>query len=231
MAKGATGEMGAPAPAAPSAAEGGRDSGLAILAIGILAYVGETMLHEAVGHGGLCLATGGRVTLLDPLGMRCSVVAPAMVSGAAGFGNWAVLAAPLAPAWAWRAALVLAGIALYYGFRRLLAVEYARMTGPSGAVPARLRRLVLLPTAAAVVALAAASLSPTGRATALELAFGCTVVVGASLLGLPGLSRPPHEPAPAPARITGSVPLAIAALVIAAAFIAIIGPGVDLSGF
>src|SRR5436309_5051522 len=58
-----------------------------------------------------------------------------VVSGAAGFGDWAVLTAALAPAWAWRAALVLAGIALYYGFLHILAVEYARLTGPSGAAP------------------------------------------------------------------------------------------------
>ncbi|HEY5106028.1 MAG TPA: hypothetical protein VII73_04545 [Caulobacteraceae bacterium] len=61
------------APSAP------RDSLSALLCLGVLAYVGETLLHEAVGHGGMCLATGGRVTALAPLWMRCSVVTPVMI--------------------------------------------------------------------------------------------------------------------------------------------------------
>jgi len=274
-------ETGATATGNPGGEAIGRDSALTIMAIGVLVYVGSTMLHEAVGHGTLCLATGGRITLLDPLGMRCSVVTPAMVaagplanlaggalawlalrkaprasgnaryflwlsmvfdlliaagymvvSGATGFGDWAVLAAPLAAAWVWRAGLVLAGIALYYGFLRLVAVEYDRLTSHSGAAPARLRRLALFPTlAAAVVAGAAAALSPTGKATALELAFGTTVVVGVSLLAIPDLvGRRKQEPAPTPARITPSVPWTLAALVVAAVFVAVIGPGIDLSG-
>ena len=51
-----------------------------LMAIGVLAYVGSMLLHEVVGHGGLCILTGGHVTLLNPLGMRCSVIAPAMVA-------------------------------------------------------------------------------------------------------------------------------------------------------
>jgi hypothetical protein len=51
-----------------------------LAALGIVAYVAETMLHEAAGHGGACLATGGRIDLLAPLFMRCSVVSPVMVA-------------------------------------------------------------------------------------------------------------------------------------------------------
>ena len=52
---------------------------LSLAALGVLAYVAETLVHEAVGHGGVCLASGGALTLLAPLYMRCSVVTAAMI--------------------------------------------------------------------------------------------------------------------------------------------------------
>jgi hypothetical protein len=80
------------------AADAPRDSALVVLGLGVVAYVAATMLHEALGHGLVCLATGGRVTLLYPLGMRCSVVGPLMVAAGpatnlvAGALCWFVLA-------------------------------------------------------------------------------------------------------------------------------------------
>src|SRR5665213_3716974 len=56
-----------------------RDDSATIFALGILAYCLETMLHEGVGHGGLCLAQGHHITLLTPLWMRCDAVTPLMV--------------------------------------------------------------------------------------------------------------------------------------------------------
>src|SRR5580693_7728641 len=65
-----------------SVAEG--DSLPTILAIGVLAYVGETVGHELLGHGGVCLLDGGRITALAPLWMRCSVhTIPMVVAGPA----------------------------------------------------------------------------------------------------------------------------------------------------
>ena len=49
-----------------------RDDTPTLLAAGVLAYVAETMLHEAAGHGGVCLAEGHRLLALAPLWMRCS---------------------------------------------------------------------------------------------------------------------------------------------------------------
>jgi len=55
-----------------------------IAAIGILAYVAETVGHELVGHGGLCLLSGGRITALAPLWMRCSIqTIPVVAAGPA----------------------------------------------------------------------------------------------------------------------------------------------------
>jgi len=49
-----------------------RDDIATLMAIGLVAYVCETLLHEAVGHGGMCLASGYRVTAIAPLWMHCS---------------------------------------------------------------------------------------------------------------------------------------------------------------
>lgn len=53
---------------------------LSLAALGVLAYVAETLVHEAVGHGGVCMASGGSLTFLAPLYMRCSVVTAAMIA-------------------------------------------------------------------------------------------------------------------------------------------------------
>ena len=50
-----------------------------LAAAGVLAYVTETVGHELIGHGGACLASGGAITALAPLWMRCSVVTDGMV--------------------------------------------------------------------------------------------------------------------------------------------------------
>lgn len=44
---------------------------LTIAAIAVLAALTVTVSHEAVGHGGVCLAIGGRVTLLTSSLFRC----------------------------------------------------------------------------------------------------------------------------------------------------------------
>jgi hypothetical protein len=51
----------------------GQANPLTLAALGILAYVMETVLHEAGGHGSVCLLTQGHITMLAPLFMRCSV--------------------------------------------------------------------------------------------------------------------------------------------------------------
>jgi hypothetical protein len=56
-----------------------RDNIPTVVALGVLAYICETVGHEAVGHGGACLLTGGEITALAPLWMHCSVQTPVMV--------------------------------------------------------------------------------------------------------------------------------------------------------
>ncbi len=55
-----------------------------LAALGVLAHVAQTMLHEAGGHGVACMFEGGRVEMIAPLFMRCSVAAPAIVAAGPG---------------------------------------------------------------------------------------------------------------------------------------------------
>ena len=61
-----------------------RDSLPMVLAIGVIAYVGETVGHELLGHGSVCMLDGGHLTALAPLWMRCSVhTIPMVIAGPA----------------------------------------------------------------------------------------------------------------------------------------------------
>ncbi len=55
------------------------DDAPTLLAAGVVAYVSETLLHEAVGHGGVCLADGYKFNMLAPLWMRCSESPPLLI--------------------------------------------------------------------------------------------------------------------------------------------------------
>ena len=49
-----------------------RNDALTVGAVGVLAALTVTVSHEAIGHGGVCLAIGGRVTLLTSSLFHCS---------------------------------------------------------------------------------------------------------------------------------------------------------------
>jgi hypothetical protein len=50
---------------------GTRDSTMTLAAIGMVAYIGCDLLHELVGHGGVCLATGGRPITFSTVHFQC----------------------------------------------------------------------------------------------------------------------------------------------------------------
>ena len=54
-------------------AYGGGNDTATVVALAVLAAVMVTVAHEAVGHGSVCLAVGGRVTLLTTSLFRCDV--------------------------------------------------------------------------------------------------------------------------------------------------------------
>jgi hypothetical protein len=104
-----------------------------LIALGVVAYACETMLHEAVGHGGICLATGGTIKLIEPLRMQCSVVTLAMIfAGPAAnlisaFAFWVSLRLPGAKSDALRHFLWLS-----FGFNALVAAGYLVVGGATG---------------------------------------------------------------------------------------------------
>ena len=42
-----------------------------VTAIALVAYAASNVLHEAVGHGGACLALGGKPLVLSPVHFEC----------------------------------------------------------------------------------------------------------------------------------------------------------------
>jgi hypothetical protein len=117
----------------PAARRVTTDDWPALAAAGVIAYALETMLHEAVGHGGVCLLQGERVTLLAPLFMRCSGFSPAMVAAGPAMN---CLTAALAFAWLrWarpRGPLASLLIWLSFTFNALVACGYLAVGAATG---------------------------------------------------------------------------------------------------
>jgi len=252
-------------------AEPTSDNAWTVAAIGLLAYAGETIGHELVGHGGVCALSGGHVTALAPLWMRCTVqtipmvaagpvfnfIAAALfaavlrwrrrsdawsfffwlsasfnllvacgyllVGGATTWGDWGVVFADVQPAWAWRAALIVAGLTGYVFGLRLLGSLYARFAGHAGFETRVLHRRTLLPGAAAAIMACAAEIVG-GRLTVatIGLSLGCTLFVGWSLRFI-------EAPSTVVDRSAGNLAVRgvgwmLAAAVVAGAFVTIVGP-------
>ena len=86
-----------------------------LMAAGVLAYVLETLLHEAAGHGGVCLASGLRFTMLAPLWMRCSAFSRPVVAAGPAANLLAAIAFAVVLRWR-RPAGPLASLLLWLGF-------------------------------------------------------------------------------------------------------------------
>lgn len=83
-----------------------------LIAIAALAFIAACVAHEAIGHGGMCLATGAHITLLTSVYFHCSIGSPLtdaagpamnLVVGAAG---WLALEGWSMPSPQWRIFLV-----------------------------------------------------------------------------------------------------------------------------
>jgi hypothetical protein len=103
------------------------------MAAGVLAYVAETLTHEAVGHGGVCVASGLRFEVLAPLWMRCSETS-AVVNAAGPAAN--VIAAAILAAWLMLAPVSRAGTGLLvwlgFSFNALVACGYLAVGALTG---------------------------------------------------------------------------------------------------
>jgi len=64
--------------------DGAQDNAWMLAALGILAYVASMMTHEALGHGGYCLAFGGHNVMLTAWGESCDLRAPGIEAAGPG---------------------------------------------------------------------------------------------------------------------------------------------------
>src|SRR6202789_4665348 len=60
------------------------DNAVVLGALGILAYAASMMTHEALGHGGYCLALGGHNVMLTAWAEACSVQPPGIEAAGPG---------------------------------------------------------------------------------------------------------------------------------------------------
>jgi hypothetical protein len=75
--------------------------GLTVASIAVAVYVMSNILHEALGHGGACLATGGSVLVISTVHMECSA-ANRLVSAGGTLANLAAGLVFFAAGRAWR---------------------------------------------------------------------------------------------------------------------------------
>jgi hypothetical protein len=251
------------------------DSALTLAAIGTLAYISCDLLHELIGHGGACLATGGQPATFSTVHFQClggwqpgvcaaGIVLNIIAGGAlwliarrsaniavqvryfvwlamaynlftgwgyvvsSSLGNSGDLANAFraaSPAWHWRAMAAPVGV-LYYALSTWIAAAQMRpLIGPG--YPARLWRLILIPYfGSAVVASAAGALNQImGARLAITLAVSTTLGSWGFLLVPLFLLTSRTTPAPAPPAIPRSLGCIIAAVLAAAAFVGVAGPG------
>ena len=254
------------------------DSVLTLAAIGTLAYVSCDLLHELVGHGGACLATGGQPVTFSTVHFQCfggwqpgvcaAGILANIIAGAALwliarrsaklsirvryfvwlamaynlFTGWgyvvssslgnsgdlanAFRAAP--PAWHWRAMAAPVGVLFYVLSTWIAAVQVRPLIGPG--YPARLWRLILIPYfGSAAVASAAGALNQIMHAhLAITLAVSTTLGSWGFLLVPLVLLTSRTAPAPVAPAIPRSLGWMVAAVLVAAVFVGVVGPGLRL---
>ncbi len=79
-------------------------------------------------------------------------------SGVTNFGDWAAVIAGLHAHWLWRALLVVAGMASYYGAVLVVGTGLVRYVGVPRNAPRRLRKLTFIPYFSSVLLLSAGGL-------------------------------------------------------------------------
>jgi hypothetical protein len=148
-------------------------------------------------------------------------------SGVTDFGDSAVIIAGRLPHSMWRGILVLIGALVYYLSMWVAALELRRIIGSNNG-DGRLRRFVWIPyLAAAALACCAGALNRTmAPGLALELAAASSFGAGFGLVRLPYLQWGVATTAPVPGSyIKRRIAWIIAATVIGATFVFVLGPG------
>jgi len=254
---------------------------LTIAAIAIAATVITDFIHEGIGHGGMCAATGGQPLVLSTVHFECSadtrlvaaggtlanlifgalfwVAARAvrqtaswryffwlvmtfnlfdaggyfLFSGIGNFGDWAAVVAGWQPAWASRVGLIALGTMTYFLlFVPFCLPEFRPFLGKDPEIRVRrARSLTLTPyLTAGILSCIAGALNPVGPLLILISAAAASFGGKSGLAWMWTLLRGPLIPSnelqmPEIKRSRGWM---VAAVILAAVFIAGLGPGVKL---
>ena len=277
MAVNAAGDITGPYPS--TLREASRPDLLTIAAIAIAATVIADVIHEGLGHGGLCVATGGRPLALSTVHFDCSadtrlvaaggtlanlifgalfwVVSRAvkrtaswryffwllmtfnlfeaggyfLFSGIGNIGDWAAVVAGWQPAWAWRIGLTALGAVTYFLlFVPLCLRELHPFLGRDAKIRVRrARQLTLVPyLTSGILSCVAGALNPVGPLLILISAAAASFGGHSGLAWMSNLLYGPRIPSselqmPEIGRSRGWM---VAAVILAIAFIAGLGPGV-----
>ena len=259
---------------------------LTVASIALVAHALSVFIHEALGHGGTCVAVGCTPRLLTTMqfqgdehslsklavdaisagGSVANLAAAAVAvlflrkhrgparagwfflwllatvnllaaagyplySGLANIGDWANIVHSLEPAILWRAVLTALG-ALSYWLATRWAMERlgCRLWQAGSRVPAAYRYTLVSYIAIGTFATAGGMLEPKGAflvlisAAAGSLGGASALAWGPQLLQDPRLGQPPAEPLQVPR----DARWIMAAVVVALAFLAVLGPGLSL---
>jgi hypothetical protein len=172
------------------------------------------------------------------LAMTLNLISPAgylAFSGIGGFGDWAQFIAGFRPQWAWRLGLTIIGLAAYMLFVRwsLLALRPLIGSDPHERRLHAVRLTMLSYLAGGIVECLAGAFNPQGWLLVALSAAASTFGGSSALLWSPnwlrGTSIPPG-PTASPMPIPRSRPWIVAAVIITAIFISLLGPGPSGAG-
>ena len=251
---------------------------MAVIAVAIVAYATNDVIHELIGHGTVALLLGIKITSISSVGMQslersrilsaagsianilagvicflwlqrrknfgragyflwllgfvnvmggtCYLLASALLNN----GDWSVVIADLNPAWAWRAAMGLVGLGLYFVFVRWAGALMARFVDlgeisrddlPWLTIPAYLAGGALMTLAAVFNPFSASLILLSGVGASLGLTWG--------LLLIPGIVERRTSNTRMDSQVLSSNwKWTALAVVVAIFFVAVFGPGVRL---
>lgn len=256
-----------------------RDDTLTVCAIGVLAAMLTSVLHEGVGHAAIALLTGAQSGLLTAVawsseydsrrvaagGTLVNLAAAALFwialrsakkasielryflllsmtfnlfdgtgyflfSGVTDFGDWAIVSQGMQPHWAWRLALVAAGVAMYFGAVVLVGKAYVQDLGIPLNDAARLRKMSILPYVSAIVIVCLAGLfNPIGKQLVWQSALPATAGGYSGLLWFRNYAAKRTVPATIDDNVQRSYRWIIVAATAALIYVVVLGHGMTLT--
>jgi len=152
-------------------------------------------------------------------------------SGVSNFGDWAQVIEGLQPHWLWRIGLIVIGIVTYYGAILVIGESIVRRMGVPISDARRFRRMTWIPYFSAIVIDGVAGLlNPFGMRYVFLSALAATAGGQCGLLWLRNYIPRRIQSGPNNQPIPRSYAWITVAIVCAAIFIGVFGPGVHLGG-